>query len=93
MSITLSLSAADLDNDALHELTRAVCSDLIEETGASATLATQEGVPGTKSGSLWAGRPAPLCCRVAAIEFRQVFQCLQDVRPARSSRQRRLNED
>jgi len=38
-------------------------------------------------------RPAPLCCRVAAVEFRQVFQCLQDVRPARSSRQRRLNED
>ena len=52
MAITLSLSAADLDNDDLQDLTRRLCRDLTDETGVTATLATQPAEPGTKGGDL-----------------------------------------
>ena len=48
MAITLSLSAADLDNDDLQDLTRRLCRDLIDEAGVTATLATRTAEPGAK---------------------------------------------
>ena len=48
MPITLSLSAADLDNDDLQDLTRRFCRDLTDESGVKAELATQQAEPGAK---------------------------------------------
>ncbi len=48
MAITLSLSAADLDNDDLQDVTRRLCRDLIDEAGVTATLATRAAEPGAK---------------------------------------------
>ncbi len=48
MAITLSLSAADLDNDDLQDVTRRLCRDLIDEAGVTATLATRTAEPGAK---------------------------------------------
>ena len=48
MAITLSLSAADLDNDDLQDLTRRLCRDLTDEAGVTAALATQPAEPGAK---------------------------------------------
>ena len=52
MAVTLSVSAADLDNDDLHDLTRQLCRDLIVEAGVTAALATQPAALGTKAGDL-----------------------------------------
>jgi hypothetical protein len=41
MAITLSISAADLENDQLQELTRQLCRDLSNEDAITAELATQ----------------------------------------------------
>ncbi|HKV38019.1 MAG TPA: hypothetical protein VJX67_02310 [Blastocatellia bacterium] len=48
MSITLQLGAADLDADDLHDLTRQLCRDLIDEAGVKARLAEGENKPGLK---------------------------------------------
>ncbi len=48
MPVTLSLSAADLDNDDLQDLTRSLCRDLTDESGVKAELATQQAEPGAK---------------------------------------------
>ena len=48
MAITLSLSAADLDNDDLQDITRRLRRDLIDEAGVTATLATTPAEPGSK---------------------------------------------
>jgi len=49
MPLTLSLSSADLDDDALHELTRQLRRDIGDEAGVEASLAAepvQRGVKG-----------------------------------------------
>ena len=48
MSIKLSLSSDELDNEELQELTRKLCGDLRDEAGVEASLATQESTPGAK---------------------------------------------
>lgn len=48
MPIKLSLSAADLDDDALQDLTRGLCRDLTDEAGVTAALATQPVEAGTR---------------------------------------------
>ena len=48
MAITLSTSAADLDNDDLQDLTRRLCRDLMDEACVTAALATQQAEPGAK---------------------------------------------
>jgi len=48
MPITLSLSAADLDDDDLQDLTGRLCHDLSDEAGVTATLDTQPSQPGVK---------------------------------------------
>ena len=52
MPVTLSVSAADLDNDDLQDLTRQLCRDLIDEAGVTAALGAQPTEPGTKAGDL-----------------------------------------
>ena len=52
MSVTLSLSADDLDTDDLQDTARLLCRDLIVEAGVTAALATKPGEPGTKAGDL-----------------------------------------
>ncbi|MCI0339346.1 MAG: hypothetical protein L0226_17370 [Acidobacteria bacterium] len=48
MPITLSLSATDLDNDDLQNLTRNLCRYLTDETGVAATLDTRPSESGAK---------------------------------------------
>ncbi len=48
MAITLSLSASDLDNDDLQDLTRRLCRDLADEACVTATPSTGPAVPGAK---------------------------------------------
>jgi hypothetical protein len=48
MPITLAISAADIDDDDLQDLTRRLCRDLIDEAGVTAAPATQPAHPGAK---------------------------------------------
>lgn len=48
MATTLHLSATDLDDETLQDLTRQMCRDLRDEAGANASLAGQDGEPGTR---------------------------------------------
>ncbi len=52
MPIELSLSAAELDDEALQDLTRQLCRDLRAEAGVEAALVTRPAEPGTKSGEI-----------------------------------------
>lgn len=52
MPITLSLSAADIDSEALQNLTRELCQDLSDETGSTAILATRAAELGTRAGDI-----------------------------------------
>src|SRR5262245_22592322 len=51
MSVLISISALDLDDGSLQELTRRLCQDLHDETGVEASLATELAGSGTKSGN------------------------------------------
>ena len=48
MSTLLSLSAPDLDDESLHDLTRRLCRDLQDEAGLDSALAKEPAAPGTK---------------------------------------------
>jgi len=48
MSILLSISATDLDDESLHELTRRLCQDLRDEASVEASFAEQPAGSGTK---------------------------------------------
>jgi Effector Associated Constant Component 1 len=48
MPILLSISAADLDDESLQELTRQLCQDLRDEAGIESSLVEQSARPGTK---------------------------------------------
>ncbi len=48
MAIALSLSATDLDDDGLQDISRRLRRDLVDEAGVTATLATQPAEPGSK---------------------------------------------
>jgi hypothetical protein len=48
MSMLLSISATDLDNEFLQELTRRLCQDLRDEASVEASLAEQPAGFGTK---------------------------------------------
>jgi len=48
MPILLSISATDLDDDSLQELTRRLCQDLRDEASVEASFAEQSAGSGTK---------------------------------------------
>jgi Effector Associated Constant Component 1 len=48
MPILLSISAADLDDESLQELTRQLCQDLRDEAGIESSLVAQSAKSGTK---------------------------------------------
>ena len=48
MPITISLSAPDLNDDDLQNLTRQLCRDLNDEVGVTAAPGTQPAQPGAK---------------------------------------------
>ena len=50
MPITLSLSAADLDNEDLQKLTHQLCLDLRDEAGVESKLAEKPAEAGEKGG-------------------------------------------
>jgi hypothetical protein len=48
MPITLSLSSVDLDDEAMQELSRQLCRDLIDEAGVAASPAAESSEAGAK---------------------------------------------
>jgi hypothetical protein len=51
MPVFLSISAADMDNESLQELTRQLCQDLRSEAGIESSLAKESAGPEAKSGA------------------------------------------
>src|SRR5262245_29149316 len=56
MPILLSISATDLDDESLHELTRRFCQDLRDEAGIEASFAEQPATPETKGDLMTIGQ-------------------------------------
>ena len=52
MPVTLSLSAVDLDQESLQDLTRQLCRDLRDDSGVEASVARQPAEAGTKGGEI-----------------------------------------